>query len=49
MLQIDDVLLHDGVERFLKMFAMIFLLEDVDNVNGLNDGDVLDSPTVVSR
>ena len=32
-----DVLLHDGVEGFLKMSAMTLLLEDVDKVNGLND------------
>ena len=48
-LKTSDVLLHDGVESLLKVFAMIFLLEDVDNVNGLNDGDVLDSPTVLDE
>ena len=48
-LKTSDALLHDSVESFLKMFAMIFLLDDVDNVNGLNDGDVLDSPTVLDE
>ena len=44
-----DVLLHDGVEDSLKMSTMTLLLEDVDKVNGLNDVDVLDSPTVLDE
>ena len=31
------------------MSAMTLLLEDVDKVNGLNDVDVLDSPTVLDE
>ena len=31
------------------MSTMTLLLEDVDTVNGLNDVDVLDSPTVLDE
>ena len=43
------MLLHDGVEGFLKMFAMILLLGDVGKVNGLNTVNMLDSPTVLDE
>ena len=49
-LMTSDVLFNDGVEGLLKMFAMIFPLEDVvDKVSGLNDVDVLDSLTVLDE
>ena len=44
-----DVLLHNGVKDSLKMSTMTLLLENVDKVNGLNDVDVLDSPTVLDE
>ena len=47
--KMPDVLLHDGVKGSLKMSTMTLLLEDVDKVNGLNDVDVLDSPTVLDE
>ena len=45
----SDVLLPDDVGSVLKMFAIMFLLDDVDKVNGQNDVDVLDFPTVLDE
>ena len=45
----SDVLLYEGVEGLFKMFAMMFLLDEVDRVNGLSDIDVLDYPTVLDE
>ena len=44
-----DVLLHDGVEDSLKMSTMTLLPEGVNKVNGLNDVDMLNSPTVLDE
>ena len=44
--QTFDVLLPDDVGSILRMFAIVLLIDDVDKVNGQNDVDVLDFPTV---
>ena len=44
-----DALLHNVVRFLLKMLDLLSIPDDVDKVDGLNDIDVLNFPTVLDQ